>query len=246
MQHAGRSNRFKSFEEPLSEYSNEYTDGVEFRFDWEVPEIIRSSYKANKEVWSPKSHVVLLQDSVAPADIMATTCREYLVKSWETLTPLMLNMLDRLTKETLRHLEIASSSVTRPSGSQAALITGLSALPLPTLGILGLPFVVGMPANTGTAALIKNNEEAATEPEPVVKFDVSDIEGTSIKLFDSVAVLHFRSLDDAKKAMGLVEAWDWLCKSVRLARQDGLKLSTSSPEFRARAREGNCSVFPAI
>jgi len=64
-----------------------------------------------------------------------------------------------------------------------------------------------------------------------LKFEIPNINGAFVDLSGSMATLHFRSLSDIQRAIGFIEAWDWLCKAVRQPTANGANISTVSYEF---------------
>lgn len=92
---------FKSISEQFLDYTDEDFAEVEINFDWEIPYIIRST--STGEVWSPETHVVMLKNLGADAEIMATTCEEYLMRILDNIhSGALLELLDRFTKMMLQ------------------------------------------------------------------------------------------------------------------------------------------------
>jgi hypothetical protein len=125
--------------ERILRYAHEDIDEVKIRVDWDVPHIIKSCSdhrlsNANEEVWSPATHVVILQDS-ADNDLMATTCKDYLTKNWDdNWSQTLLRLLDRFTKEALAEPTRAS----RARASRRFMFRALQAFHLAvSLGMAG-------------------------------------------------------------------------------------------------------------
>jgi hypothetical protein len=92
---------FEAVTERLSAYADEDLDGVLIKIDWDFPHVIRSSDSANDGAWSAEAHVVMLTDLATRDNLMATTCKEYLMKNWDTIwSQTVLELLDRFKKKT--------------------------------------------------------------------------------------------------------------------------------------------------
>ncbi|GFG18503.1 hypothetical protein IFM61392_10584 [Aspergillus lentulus] len=220
--------------ERILRYAHEDIDQVEIRFDWDVPHIIKSCFNSNDEVWSPATHVVILKDSAANNDLMATTCKDYLTRNWgDNWSQTLLRLLDRLTKEVLAvPTEASRAQALFPALRVSNLAVGLG---VTATFLLGPVFGLGVGA-TVLATEIAKAARSAEKRAVVSESEIPNITGASIELFDSIVVLHFRSLSDVEQAMGFIEAWDWFCKAVRRPVPKGTILSNASYEFDLRER----------
>jgi hypothetical protein len=70
--------------------------------DWELPDVINSSLSSENEDlpkgrWNPATHVVLLTEGSNNGNATATTCTEYINKTWPTRSKVVLDQLDEFT-----------------------------------------------------------------------------------------------------------------------------------------------------
>jgi hypothetical protein len=68
----------------------------------ELPEVIRLRSTLNQQDlpptrWDPATHVVLLTDGSSNGNATATTCTEYITKTWSTWFEVLLKLLDDFT-----------------------------------------------------------------------------------------------------------------------------------------------------
>jgi hypothetical protein len=94
---------FTAFVKELSSWKDEDVDEIEIRFNWDIPEMIQSSFgnvadDTSEDWWHPATHVVLLRDSASETDFMATTCEEYITTNWDSFwSPILLEFLNGYT-----------------------------------------------------------------------------------------------------------------------------------------------------
>jgi hypothetical protein len=190
MQQAPSDLPFEAVTERLSAYADEDLDGVLIKIDWDLPQVIRSSVgrmaynnSANNEAWSAEAHVVMLKDPAASDHLMATTCKEYLLKNWDTTwSQPVLDLLDRFKAKTTEAERSEPSLFRRILSPAIAANVGLamSIATTPFLGPAATIWGFGFGVAGAAIATWNNNTHARIHRIPSERIPDMDVAGKTL------------------------------------------------------------------
>lgn len=141
-------------------------------------------------MWSPATHVVILKDPATHDSFMATTCKVYLIRNWDTTwSQIVLELLDLFTK-TVTAVERMQPSIFRTihsTLSTASLGLGVSAA---TASIFSPFMAIGLGVGVAGAAIAAwNSTTRAGFPEMnSARISDMDVTGKKVIIFENKAL----------------------------------------------------------
>jgi hypothetical protein len=93
--------KFTHLVEQVEKERNGMAKKIVVTLDWELPDVVKSTLapreqRATVSKWDPATHVVLFTDSSNHGNATATTCTEYITKTWPACSKYLLKLLNKL------------------------------------------------------------------------------------------------------------------------------------------------------